>query len=499
MPLYKSELIDLIVSTLEKENTVILEDVSSWHKIRSFDLLERSKNMALNLQIQGFKAGDLSVIFVKDSIEFVTTLLAIMMAWGRTAILDPEMGQQVLIEKFRALKPDHLFINWILHDILKSKILNTLFKHKTKNFSPELIDIPKNIIIQGTCFFWTERLNTKQLYQKSSNTYQRKEIDEEQDALVVFTWWTTSQPKWVVHSYSSLYHTLKEIKTFSHNSKVFYADLPHFILLWMISWAKVIIWQESFSTFKLEKILKKHYVDTTFFAPYKLQQFMLNNISFPKTLRKVLIWSAPVYQSFLSRLVEFMPSHTEIFCIYGMTEMLPATVIDGREKINLTLAGDVIWKPITWVEYKIIEEELFVKGRHMMKNYLGQASTEYIQTWDLAKEQNWYIVLTGRKKDMIIKGDYNIYPGVYEEIINRIPWVVACAMFWTEIEDNDEKIILAVESTRLYDKKEFLKLLQKWSFSIDTYALPDEIIFCQIPRSWRQKKIDKWMIRRERL
>ena len=96
---------------------------------------------------------------------------------------------------------------------------------------------------------------------------------------------------------------------------------------------------------------------------------------------------------------------------------------------------------------------------------------------------------------MIIKKEYNIYPWVYEPIISKIPGVSACAMVWVYDESlNDEKIILFVEmwySHARYDSKYIENKLKSWEFSIDTYALPDEIIFCQIPRSGRQEKIDK--------
>ena len=68
--------------------------------------------------------------------------------------------------------------------------------------------------------------------------------------------------------------------------------------------------------------------------------------------------------------------------------------------------------------------------------------------------QDGKLILVGRKKDMIIKGNYNIYPGLYEPVIQNIPGVLACAMvgvFDTDMQD--EKIVLAVEPENKFEKE----------------------------------------------
>ena len=52
-------------------------------------------------------------------------------------------------------------------------------------------------------------------------------------------------------------------------TKIFYADLPHFVLIWINIWVKVIVWKNEISDKKFLKILEKYEIDTTFSPPYR--------------------------------------------------------------------------------------------------------------------------------------------------------------------------------------------------------------------------------------
>ena len=63
--------------------------------------------------------------------------------------------------------------------------------------------------------------------------------------------------------------------------------------------------------------------------------------------------------------------------------------------------------------------------------------------------------------------------------------------------EEDEKIVLFVVSNTdtLVFKDKLKKLLTTGQYSIDSYAIPDEIIFIEnMPRSGRSKKIDKGIL-----
>jgi acyl-CoA synthetase (AMP-forming)/AMP-acid ligase II len=209
-----------------------------------------------------------------------------------------------------------------------------------------------------------------------------------------------------------------------------------------------------------------------------------------------VLGSAPVFSGFLKKLIPVVNVRTKIMCLYGMTEILPVTYIDGRKKIGLHLEGDVLGKPIPGIHVSLSRDnELLVKAKHQAERYYNQKKMDLIATGDIVQIIDKYIVLKGRKKDMIIKGNYNIYPELYESTIQKIPGVIACAMvgiYSTKLED--EKILLVVEGKPGISKK--LKIaLREGANSIDIHAQPDSIIEMTIPRFGRQRKIDKKKIR----
>jgi acyl-coenzyme A synthetase/AMP-(fatty) acid ligase len=536
MPLYKSKIINEIFEKLGKENKKIIVDAINSKEIYSFEFLECVKMQALFLQKNWFKKWNLAVIFLKNSVDFAKIVVSVILAWGKVAIIDPEMWEKVIEEKLKFLKPDFLFIEWILYDILKFEKVRKILKRKIKNIPSSLIKIPKNIIINWFSLTWKWILKLDN-HKNINEEVIFEEIEEETDAIIVFTGWTTSSPKWVVHSLSSINNMLEKIKDLVWNSKIFYADLPHFLLLWLISNSLVISSRNDIDDKKFKNILDKYKVDTIFSPPSKFMSFIEKKENLPKTLKKILLWSAPIYKSFLIKLKSI--TNAETLCIYWMTEILPVSFISWEEKIKKEVSWDLLWKIIHWIEYKIVEDELLLKWNNLFKNYLWETKEEWHKTWDLVKIEDmslnnvegikkeefcmkkskiltsctkvqwvncWLLnakddffipslIMIWRKKDMIIRGDYNIYPSIYEPIISWIPWVRNCALIWIYDEKiEDEKVILFIEieySNSYYDTNYIKKHLESWEFSIDKYAFPDDIIFYPIPKTWRQNKTDK--------
>jgi acyl-CoA synthetase (AMP-forming)/AMP-acid ligase II len=220
----------------------------------------------------------------------------------------------------------------------------------------------------------------------------------------------------------------------------------------------------------------------------------------PSFIRKIFLGSAPVLSGFLQKLVTYTHGSTEITCLYGMTEVLPIAVVDGRYKAAWKGEGDLLGQWVKGITPQILKDgELEVQSPHMFYKYLGQEKSQWVSTGDLVKIQKKELILMGRKKDMIIKGNYNIYPELYESTIQKIPGVAACAMVGIQdITLQDEKIILVVEPETQSDiniKKRIQDALRSGPYSIDSHAYPDDILIMKIPRSGRQLKINKKTLR----
>jgi len=145
---------------------------------------------------------------------------------------------------------------------------------------------------------------------------------------------------------------------------------------------------------------------------------------------------------------------------YGLTECSPVCVENpyGRK----TKPGS-IGLPIPGFEARIVNEgddevprgevgELVVKGPGVMKGYLNQpeASAEtlrkgWLHTGDLARQdEEGYITIVDRKKDMIIRGGYNVYPREIEEVLYGHPAVMEAAVLGVPHHDLGEEVAAVV-------------------------------------------------------
>ncbi|MCW2974031.1 MAG: AMP-dependent synthetase and ligase, partial [Thermoleophilia bacterium] len=225
----------------------------------------------------------------------------------------------------------------------------------------------------------------------------------------------------------------------------------------------------------------------------------------PPSLQAIYLQAAPITVPVCERLHEVLGDGVRVLCIYGMTEILPVASIDSRDKVRLTPAeGDLVGPITEGVEARVDEHgELHLRGANGYRGYLGHPDVDWHATGDLARidEQN-NIILMGRAKDMLLRGGFNLYPGLYEDTITRIDGVGACAIVGVpDPETADERVVLFVEphDTDL-GERELLehveRALRSGSTAIDVRALPDDIIVVPaLARSGRSSKIDRKELR----
>ncbi|WP_020405161.1 long-chain fatty acid--CoA ligase [Hahella ganghwensis] len=128
---------------------------------------------------------------------------------------------------------------------------------------------------------------------------------------------------------------------------------------------------------------------------------------------------------------------------YGMTETSPVVSINPINAVQIGTIG----LPIPSTRVKIIDDEgkelsvgeageLCVKGPQVMKGYWQRPDetvktmTEdgWLKTGDIALVQNdGYLRIVDRKKDMILVSGFNVYPNEIEDVVVSHPDVVECA------------------------------------------------------------------------
>ncbi len=128
---------------------------------------------------------------------------------------------------------------------------------------------------------------------------------------------------------------------------------------------------------------------------------------------------------------------------FGMTETSPVATVNPIQKIQLGTIGI----PVSSTLCKIIDDdgnelalgetgELCVKGPQVMKGYwLHEKATKevlddegWLRTGDIAIiQEDGYIRIVDRKKDMILVSGFNVYPNEIEDVLATLPGVLQSA------------------------------------------------------------------------
>ena len=199
--------------------------------------------------------------------------------------------------------------------------------------------------------------------------------------------------------------------------------------------------------------------------------------------------------------------NTRIYEGYGLTE---APVCVENPYGGLTKPG-AIGLPIPEFSAKIIDEdgaevppggtgELLIKGPGVMKGYLNQPDETnntirdgWLYTGDIARmDEDNYIYIIDRKKDLVIRGGYNVYPRELEEVMYQIPEILEVAVFGIPHEDLGEEVaaVVVLQEGAQIESKEIREFTKQ---RVAPYKYPRVIHIVQesLPKSGTGKILKK--------
>jgi acyl-CoA synthetase (AMP-forming)/AMP-acid ligase II len=497
--LYNNNLLKPLLSlAAQHPNFSLLEDGGK--KVTALALVNKSKTVAQNLLQQKFSKGDIALLAIVPGENFLIIFYALLMLRAKIAIIDPEMGRENYAAKMQQLKPKWLFAESKLLLVSEQLFLRKCILLFKKNL-PRLYFVKGlNIVSVGAALpIFRKHKNFKQLL-KPIQEVELQWNTTPYESLIIYTSGTLSVPKGVVHSDSTLHQTLVALGKVlaSAQNEIIGTYLPHFMLLGIASGYTVKTINHLLpAALKLQEFKKKK-ISIYFGTPNEylsmIEYCEKEKQLFPDSLRHLIVGSAPVHKTFLERLVKVILPQTKITCTYGMTEHLMTAIADGRQKIQYTGNGDLLGVITEGVQIKIeADGEIMVQSPQLFTRYIHQENgAVWHASGDLGKlDKDGNLVLLGRKKDMIIRKDFNIYPALYEDTIKRIKNITEVALVGIYDEAiQDEKVYLVVETT-LSNVSHLHKLLKTGPYSIDNAALPDVILKMELPRNGRHQKIDK--------
>lgn len=209
-----------------------------------------------------------------------------------------------------------------------------------------------------------------------------------------------------------------------------------------------------------EKCTALHGVPTMFIAELAVLKINSYDLS---SLRRGIMAGAPCPIEIMKQVVDEM-NMKDITIAYGQTEFSPV-ITQTRTHDSLELRVSTVGKAIPHVEVKIVDPdtgeevprgvqgELCARGFGKMKGYYNMPEATaavidkdgWLHTGDLATmDENGYCNITGRLKDMIIRGGENIYPREIEEFLYTHPQIMDVQVLGIPSEKYGEEVMACI-------------------------------------------------------
>ncbi len=331
--------------------------------------------------------------------------------------------------------------------------------------------------------------------------------------LLVFTSGTTGTPKAAAISQKALYGSAQEIKDTgdikASDNGLIIQPLFHvganFLWLAHASAGASIRLEQKFNPLKCWEILSSTGISTIQLAPTMLEMMLTHSAKFSsiKGLRTIFYSTAPIREDLLRRAIQVFGN---IFVQhYGSTEAGVVTTlnksdhkIDGSsiEGLRLKSAG----VPNVTTQIKIIDDqheelepnragEICVKHQFIFSGYWKNKTLtrdlledSWLQMGDIGYvDEDGFLFIVDRKKDLIISGGENIYPREVEVVLYSYPAIIECAVVGVPDTKWGESVVAeVVVSDHNITETELIDYCRK---NLASYKKPKKIVFRdQLPR-----------------
>ena len=400
--------------------------------------------------------------------------------------------------------------------------LNTAYKDHELSFLLEDAD-PALFICEKEVYEKIDSLNLKhppshiftiQIQDKDSiqaiklaGIHEVVDCSEEDTAALLYSSGTTGRPKGIMLTHGNIGSnamSLKEAWEFTANDCLLHAlPIYHvhglFVALGCVflSGSKM-LWLDNF---EVNEVLNQLPKCTVMMGVPTYYTRLINNKGLTskvtQNLRIFISGSAPLLEE------TFMDFYSitghKILERYGMTEtnIISSNPIDGKRKsgtVGLPLEGQQVRivnnddKPVGVDEIGNIQ----VKGPNVFKGYwkLAQKSKEdfsldnYFNTGDQGYfDEDGYLIIVGRNKDMIITGGLNVYPKEIESFIDKIEGVYESAVIGLEDADFGERVVAVIvkdENSKVIEEN----IISDMKLKMAGYKVPKQIFFTnELPRN----------------
>ena len=379
------------------------------------------------------------------------------------------------------------------------------------------------IYLGASCPAFSDDYND--LISECSGTFPACTLEESDDAAIYFSSGTTGFPKAILHNHESLIHSCRVEQNHHGQTKddCFLCIPPLYHTGAKMHWfgslltgSKAVILKGTQSRNILEAVSQEKCTIVWLLVPWA--QDILNSLDSGELRvedfelsqwRLMHIGAQPVPQSLIKRWLEYFPDQ-QYDTNYGLSESIgPGAVHLGVENVHKVGAIGVAgygWEvKIVTPEGAEVERgsvgELCLKGPGVMTCYYRDSKATadtirdgWLYTGDMAmQDEDGFIYLVDRKKDVIITGGENLYPVQIENFLSAHPKIKDVAVIGlpdTRLGEIAAAIIEIKKDVTCSEEE-----INEFCLDLPRYKRPRKIIFADVPRN-PTGKIEKPKLRK---
>jgi fatty-acyl-CoA synthase len=404
------------------------------------ELDERVTRLANGLAERGTSKGDRVATLMLNALEVVETYLAVC-----------RLGAICVPVNFRLVADEVAYI--VENSGAKAIVVDALL-------APVVGEVRERVSALETCLVVDKRADAAgpgaEVYEAvlagASTTPPVIDVSEHDPAFIMYTSGTTGSPKGAVLShFNLLMNTFNVMVTtgISSADEIFLCGLPLFHIAGvdlispqlMLGGCSVLLETGEFDAAKVIDLLERERITGCYFVPTQMQQLceVPGVLDRDLSLRRIF-WGASVAPpSVLQAMARTFPG-IPLYNCFGQTEMSALTTVLMGDDAERKLGS--VGKAIMNVEARIVDEdmndvpqgvagEIVYRGPTVMQEYWNnpEATADafyggWFHSGDLVREdEEGYMYVVDRKKDMIISGGENIYCAEVEAVIDAHPKV----------------------------------------------------------------------------
>lgn len=455
-------------------------------------LADRIRSTAGGLRANGFAPGDGLLFSIRPGPDALVLALAVVAAGGTIVFVDPGMPPDLFSARVELSSATWSAAESVLYAAGGFRPARAYARHRGL-LLPDFAALKVKHVYSGRRLPGVPRgaLPLRRL----TGDPVAGQPDPDAPAVVIFTSGTTARPRAVVHTLRTLSAGLALLQQRCHLRA---GDTVHTdqLMLGLPALAGGACWSlpgTPLDPARYARQLTERRPTHAFLVPADAARVLDVLPAWP-SLRGVLLGAAPVVPALLRRIRAAAPD-AEVLSIYGMTEAAPLAIATAQEKLAYPGPGDLLGTPLAGVRFDVVDDELVVRAPNMCRRYLGGPPLTELRTGDLGRiDPDGRVVLVGRRKDMLIRGEHNIYPGLYEPSVAALPGVRDALLVGVpDAATGDEEVVLAVV---LAPGETVAAVHRKLPDLIPPSAFPDRVVqIPAVPRSGRSHKPDRAALR----